>query len=190
MDSTRRHVARRGSLAPTLSRTALIALVTLWAGNALAQFTNKTIGFQAGYVGVNKSLMVAGGPVLGIESTLYLGDGFDLAFRVVAGIHQDQITDKNAVGVFPAIGFRYLFSEEDARPYLGLNIAYLRFFGADSMANPNLVALAPVAGFEYYFQSNTALGLQAEYQGILDIPNRGFKPTNAFAGVARILWGF
>ncbi|MGI5862782.1 MAG: hypothetical protein ACOX6T_12090 [Myxococcales bacterium] len=189
MSSTLRHVARRGSLALTLSRTALVALVTLWAGNALAQFTNKTIGFQAGYVGVDKAaLKVAGGPVLGIESTLYLDNGFDLAFRAVAGIHKDQITEKNAVGVFPAIGFRYLLSEEDVRPYLGLNIAYLRFFGADSMPNPNLVALAPMAGLEYYFRSNTALGIQAEYQGIIDIPNGTL--TNAFAAVARILWGF
>ena len=187
MQPTYRRTARHGSRLSALTRPLLVLLVTFWAGDALAQFTNNTIGFQAGYLGIANPIKVKSGPVLGLESTLYLESGFDLVFRVLGGVHKDRVTEKNAIGFFPSIGIRYLFSEEVLRPYFGLNLSYLQFFGADSMPTTLRVAFTPALGFEYYFQSNTAFGLQGEYQYVLDLNEDG---GSAFAGVARISWGF
>lgn len=188
MSGFQKRGARLGSRGLTLLQTALVALTVLWAGEAAAQFTNHTIGFDVGYLSIDRSVGAESGPVLGLESTLYIESGFDLYFRVLAGIHKEVNGEKqNAIGFFPGMGVRYLFSEEDVRPYLGASLTYLQFFGAATLPTTLRVAVSPFAGLEIYVQSNTAIGFQAEYQRIIELNGNG---GNAFGFLGRVSWGF
>jgi hypothetical protein len=111
-----RKLLSKRSLLLRLQPALLLSLTLLWGTEAFAQFANHGIGFSAGYLTIDRSVGAGSGPVLGLESTLYIENGFDLYFRAMAGIHKDLATDKNAVGLFPALGVRYLLSEEQLRP--------------------------------------------------------------------------
>jgi outer membrane protein len=166
---------------------ACCAAALCLAAPARAQFANHSIGFEAGYLFIESGVQAGSGPDIGLEATLYLDAGFELYLRTLVGLHKDSAVDpsQTAVGIFPAMGVRYLFSEESLRPYLGVSVSYMHFFG-DGLPG-SLFAVSPNAGIEYFFEANTALGLQAEYHRILALNDPG---GNAFAVVARISWGF
>lgn len=171
----------------TCLAAAAFALGLGAAGEARAQYANHSIGFEAGYLFVDPLIQVGSGPDLGIEGTIYLDNGFELYLRVVAGIHDDLAVFpvQKAIGIFPALGVRYLFTQEALRPYLGLSVSFMHFFG-DNLPSA-LFGVSPNAGLEYFFQANTAVGLQAEYHRILALN----EPSgNAFAVLAKISWGF
>lgn len=159
----------------------------LAGGSALAQFANHSIGIEGGYVYVANpaSLNVGSGGQLGLMSTLYIESGFEIYFRLLVGIHREHSNGQNVVGVLPAIGFRYLLSEDHFRPYIGLNLAYLHFF----MDNDNGLfgGLSPFAGFEVFVANNMSLGLQAEYHLLLSLNE---APEHAVVIVSRVAWYF
>ncbi len=170
----------------TLAAAAFVGCLAS-ASSAHAQFANHSIGFQASYLFIDPLVQAGNGPDIGLEATLYLESGFELYFRVLAGIHQNlTITPHpSAVGIFPALGLRYLFSEEQLRPYVGLTVAFMHFFG-DNLPGA-IFGVSPNAGLEYFFEANTAVGLQAEYHRLLALNEPG---GNAFALVAKIAWSF
>ncbi|MFN7135311.1 MAG: hypothetical protein ACK4N5_24770 [Myxococcales bacterium] len=170
----------------TLLKLGLAACVLLGGADAFAQFKNHTIGFEAGYMVVGRSLGASSGPVIGIDSSLYIENGFDLFFRVAAGIHEDLLARSNSVGFFPAMGVRYLFSEEHLQPFLGANLAFMHFFGSPNLP-PALFSVSPNVGLSYYFTEDFSVGLQAEYHLILSLNQ---TPAHAFAPIARVAWGF
>jgi outer membrane protein len=165
---------------------ALGTLALLVSSEARGQFANHSIGFAAGYAVIDPQVRAGSGLVLGVESTLYLEAGFDLYFRVLAGIHKDLVSDTNAVGFFPGIGIRYLFSEDFVRPYVGVGLAFMHFFASANLPSA-LFAASPFLGIEYFFDNNAAVGIQGEYQRILVLNGPG---GNAFAGFARVAWSF
>jgi outer membrane protein len=177
---------RTHALRSTLAAGASFCCLA-WASSARAQFANHSIGFEAGYLFIDSGVQAGSGPDIGLEATLYLDSGFELYFRVLVGLHENLAVTppQKAVGIFPALGVRYLFSEEQLRPYVGLSVAYMHFFG-DNLPGA-LFGVSPNAGLEYFFQANTALGLQAEYHRILALNEPG---ANAFALVAKIAWSF
>ncbi len=165
---------------------AVAGCVLFSATEAQAQFKNHTIGFEAGYMLIERSLGASSGPVIGIDSSLYIENGFDLFFRVAAGIHEDILAKSNTVGFFPAMGVRYLFSEEHLQPYLGANLAFMHFFGSSNVPAA-LVSVSPNAGLNYYFTETFMVGLQGEYHLILSLNQ---APAHAFAPMVRLAWGF
>ena len=174
------------SRAVSASVAALFAVVLLAGGEAHAQFANHSIGFDAGYLIIDKAVGVGNGGVIGIESTLYLEAHFDLYFRVLAGIHKEIVTGSNVVGLFPGIGVRYLLSEDTFRPYLGLSMSFMHFFGSDALPAA-IFAASPMLGVEYFFDNNVCAGAQFEYQRMLALNG---PDGNSFAIFARIAWSF
>jgi outer membrane protein len=170
-----------------LAPFAAFALALSAQGTARAQFANHSIGIEAGYMVIDRMVRVGDGPSLGLELTVYLDNGFELYLRALAGIHENlRNRGHYAVGVFPAVGARYLFTQESLRPYLGLSLSFMHFFG-DNVPDA-LFGVSPNAGLEYFFEANTAVGLQAEYHRILSLDPEG--NGNAFALLAKISWGF
>ncbi len=127
---------------------------------------------------------VGSGANFGVEYSVYIENGFDLHMRCLVGIHQQQVPSKNVVGIFPAIGIRYLLSEEVFRPYIGASIAYMAFL-TDKYSSR--VSLSPYAGFEYFADENFAVGLQAEYLPIISLND---PVVHSLAGVAKVSWGW
>lgn len=162
------------------------ALLALASGEARAQFANHSIGFEAGYnyVANPDAQNVASGFSFGISSTLYIENGFDLYFRALLGIHKETLDDTNVVALVPALGVRYLLSEDTIRPYLGLSLGYMHVFMMDYIARFNVT---PNAGIEFFVGENLSLGLQAEYHLIVSLNS---SPEHGIVGLGRINWYF
>lgn len=178
-------------LTPRFSRAALAAgaLVACLstASPARAQFANHSIGVEVGaiIIGNPAEFGIGSGGGLGLNATLYIESGFDLYFRALVSINNYK--NVNVVGVLPAIGFRYLISEDTIRPYLGLSVGYLAFF--QDNANWGRFALSPMAGIEFFVADNFSLGLQAEYDLMAEIVP-AFKAEHAAVILARFNWYF
>ncbi len=176
-----------GTTTRTFFAAAAFALGLGAAGEARAQFANHSIGFEAGYLFIDPQVQAGSGPDVGIVATFYLDAGFELYLRLLAGLHENLAVSpsQQAIGLFPALGVRYLLTEESLRPYLGLSFSFMHFFG-DNLPSA-LFGVSPNVGLEYFFEANTAVGLQAEYHRILALNEPG---GNAFAILAKISWGF
>ena len=153
---------------------------------ARAQFANHSIGFEAGgvIIGNPQEFQVGSGGGLGVNSTLYLEKSFELYVRLVVSIH--NYDNLNVVGLLPSVGFRYLFSEDTIRPYLGLTIGYLAFFTENYI---NRGSLGPMAGIEAFVGDNFSVGLQAEYQLMAEIVPQ-FRAEHAFVLLGKAGWYF
>ncbi|MBI5549721.1 MAG: hypothetical protein HY901_38025 [Deltaproteobacteria bacterium] len=177
-------------LTPRLVRAVAAAgaflCAALAAKPAQAQFANHSIGFEAGYVYVANPAAqnVGSGFDLGVNSTLYIESGFDLYFRILVGIHKQRLPEQNVVGILPAVGFRYLFSEDTVRPYLGLNLAYQAYITDEYSSR---FALAPQAGIEFFVAENFSIGFQTEYHLVLSL---NAPPEHGVIGLGRVGWYF
>lgn len=178
-------------LSPRLARTALCAIAfatcALAPCLARAQFANHSIGLEVGglYIANPSAQNIGSGGGIGIDSTLYIESGFDLVFRVLLTINRQWQPEANVIGILPTVGFRYLFSEDTIRPYLGLSLAYLGMLtGAADTSHVNVV---PTAGVEFFVSNNTALSIQAEYHLIIALNS---PLEHAIVGLARVGWYF
>src|SRR3954471_592570 len=104
---------------PAWCFAAVLTLALLRPGEAKAQFANKSLGLGVGYMGLNFENVVDRGLPLGLEGTLYIENGFDLVAHAYAMLLNSPLFNQQYVGVYGAAGVRYLFSEEQLRPYLG-----------------------------------------------------------------------
>ncbi|HEY3452886.1 MAG TPA: hypothetical protein VGK67_41475 [Myxococcales bacterium] len=177
-------------LTPRFARAALVtgafAACLLTGAEARAQFANHSIGVELGAVVIANpaEFGVGSGGGLGLNATLYIENGFDVYFRAIISINNYK--NENVIGVLPAVGFRYLLSEDTIRPYLGLTIGYLAFFQASYNSR---VSLAPMAGVEFFVYDNFSIGLQVEYDLMAEIVPQ-FKAEHAFVGLGRFNWYF
>jgi outer membrane protein len=182
---------------PPCARLIALACLagTLLPGLAQAQFANHAVGLEVGGMWVlnpedvhGNSPKIGSGGGLGLYGSLYVESGFELQARVLITIHE-RIANPNytVVGVLPTLGFRYLFSEEYIRPFIGLDIAYLAFVTNDYDAAR--FALVPVLGIDFFPSENFSIGLQVEPHVILDLVPQ-FWVGFALAGVARVGWHF
>ncbi len=175
------------------------AACLLTAPQARAQFANHSIGFEAAgvYVANPEAQRVGSGAQLGLNAALYIESGFELYFRALVGIHHGdaaicggKVGGCEVVGVVPAMGFRYLFSEDTIRPYLGLTAGYLAFFGKNadnSDAVNSRFSLSPMGGIEFFVAENFSIGLQAEYHLMLELNG---SPAHAVIGLGKVGWYF
>jgi len=172
----------------TLVAVAAFAGSLVASAPAQAQFANHSIGFELGGMWVTNpdALNVGSGGILGINSTLYIESGFELYFRLQVGIHHvpKPSPGKDVFGMAPGIGFRYLFSEDTIRPYLGLLAAYDSFF-MDTYS-PR-ITVAPFGGLEFFVADNFSIGVQAEYHLLLWLNE---SPEHSVTGVAKVGWYF
>jgi outer membrane protein W len=159
--------------------------VIFLATPAQAQFQNKSIGLNFGYLNpfsTGPDAVVLALPI-GITFTYYIENHFDLVFEgdaILARQNQDVNPATNIFGfkVVP-IGFRYLFTEEAFRPYVGVDLSFTYLFtsaGPSAVANASVlggvqnqyfVGLSPNVGFDYFVADNLSLGLKARFD--LDI---------------------
>ena len=190
-------------LTPRFARTLLVngvfAACLLTGAQARAQFANHSIGFEAGgvYVANPEAQRVGSGAQVGLNASLYIESGFEVYFRALVGIHHGDAgicggkpSGCEVVGVVPAMGFRYLFSEDTIRPYLGLTVGYLAFFGknVDNSDNVNSrFSISPMGGIEFFVSDNFSIGLQAEYHLMLELNG---SPAHAVIGVGKVGWYF
>jgi len=136
------------------------------ASEARAQFANRSLGFQVGYLSLNG---VAGneldyGVPIGLTGSLYIENGFDLVAHVGIMVAHDTVTNSNVVALDgPAVGVRYLFMEESVRPFAGMDLSYLQLFGTSSQANTSYAGLGPNVGLEVFLSDSVSISAKARF---------------------------
>ncbi|HEY8210107.1 MAG TPA: hypothetical protein VIG99_21625 [Myxococcaceae bacterium] len=144
-------------------RARVLALCAMLCGGAAhAQFANRSIGFSAGYIQLNDNILNRGFP-FGLMGTYYLEDGLELTLRVHGLIVTVAVA--NNVQAFAAsggFGVRYLFLQEQFRPYVGAEISYFQLIGGGGGDLLNYVGASPAAGFDVMLGPQFSLGPRAQ----------------------------
>lgn len=146
---------RVGFMVSRLPVTFLL-LGLLWGGAAHAQFANRSIGLSLGYLDLNNAESVENGIPLGLNASLYIENGFDLTLNFQVMLLREKISERQVIGIAPATGIRYLFSEENVRPYLGADLSFLYIFGIAT--TQGFVGLGPNAGIDIFLSDNVSIG--------------------------------
>ncbi len=146
-------------------RTLLCALglATALLGSlpAHAQFANNSLGLSVGYMKFDDATGLDNALFLGLEGGLYIESGFELVSLTKISFPKDPGTDKRVIGLAPSIGLRYLFLEEELRPYAGADLSYLFVF--KSATTSQYVGLGPNAGIDYFVSDSVSLGVRGQY---------------------------
>lgn len=163
--------------------TAVVGL--LFAGDASAQFANRSLGGGLGFI-----RLFGGGAVgvdfavpLTLEGTLYIENGFDVFAQIPLMIVSTTTTlpgekGKLVFGTGGHLGVRYLFLEETIRPYVGAEIA-----GFVLITQPNaLVFIGPgaVAGLDFFVADTVSIGARTFFDLFLEL---NASPRPALGGV-------
>jgi outer membrane protein len=135
------------------------------AGEARAQFANRSVGFQAGYLNlenVAQGALTFGIPI-GLDGSLYIENGFEVVGGAGIMVVHEEPSSSNILALDgPSVGIRYLFSQESIRPYVGLDLSYLHLFGSLEPIT-DFVGLAPNAGLDYFVTDSVSLGLRFRF---------------------------
>lgn len=157
----------------------LVAGALFASGEAHAQFANRSLGLQVGYMDLDQ---VAGvidwGVPLGLTYSAYIDNGFEWTFNINGMLLTvSQVGDQSpgqVLGVAGGPGIRYLFLQESLRPYLGTDLSYLHVFfgnlGADYTAN--YVGVGPFAGLDYFVTDSVSIGAKAQLNVYVTLTNR------------------
>jgi outer membrane protein len=164
--------------------TAVVGL--LFAGDAHAQFANRSLGGGLGFI----KLFGGGGGTgvdfavpLSLEGTLYIENGFDVFAQIplmVVSTTTIQAGEKGHLvfGTGGHLGVRYLFLEETIRPYAGLELA-----GFVLITNPSpVVFIGPgaVAGIDFFVGDTVSIGVRTFFDLFIEL---NVSPRPAFGGV-------
>jgi len=141
---------------------ALAVVLLVMAGAAHAQFANRSIGFSGGYIRLNDNIINQGIP-LGLMGTYYLEDGLELTLRVHGLIVTVAVANNiQAFAASGGFGVRYLFLQEQFRPYVGAEISYFQLLGGGGGDLLNYVGASPAAGFDFMLGPQFSLGPRAQ----------------------------
>ncbi len=172
------------------TRFGLVLVVALLGGfEARAQFANKSLGLELGGFSFNDRNMTVG-ICAQLEGTFYVESGFEIGIRVPFAWMLTR-TPPQLFGTGGQLHFRYLFSEESLRPYVGLAIDVLVIIGnpdpsgSDSQSGNKTVFFGPqaFAGLEYFVSDSIAIGARGFFTGHIAVNNQNaFRPT--FGGYA------
>lgn len=152
----------------------LVVAFALSAPEALAQYQNRGIGLNVGYLQIIHDVEVDGGLPIGLHASAYTDNSVELT------AHTQFMLGQITGSVVPVLGFnlqfgaRYLFLTDALRPYAGLHVTYMHFFAADRQL---LVGGAgPHVGVDYFFNDAWSLGVRGQFNGLLDFHSiAGFR---------------
>lgn len=159
-----------------------LAVALLGAAPAHAQFANRSLGLSLGYMDFNRTAGLEGGFFLGFDASLYIESGFDLVSLTKLTFPKDPATGKRIVGLAPSVGIRYLFLEEQFRPYAGTDLSYLFVFRANNTGQ--YVGLGPNVGFDFFVADTVSLGLRAQYNFYIALNEETQTSLTLSAGAA------
>ncbi|MGA9521016.1 MAG: hypothetical protein WBV82_06105 [Myxococcaceae bacterium] len=136
-----------------------VAGALLGAGEAHAQFDNRSLRVTLGYMGLagTDKVPVERGVPLGLGYTGYIEAGWEWTFDVQVMLLTRSTDGYQFIGAAGGPGIRYLFMQEELRPWVGADISYLHLFADFEVAN--LVGLGPKVGLDYFVADTVSLGL-------------------------------
>jgi len=139
---------------------ALCAMVG--GGAAHAQFANRSLGFSVGYIQLSDNIVNRAFPV-GVMGTLYLEDGWEATIHLHGLVVTLAINNGlQSWAVDGGIGLRYLFLQEQVRPYVGLDLSYFQLLGDAAGGLLNYVGASPVLGADFMIGPQLSVGPRAQ----------------------------
>ncbi|MFZ5441643.1 MAG: hypothetical protein ACOZQL_16700 [Myxococcota bacterium] len=155
----------------TLSSWVLVfALLAGSQAFASASFANRSLGLGISAFSLQPSGadLVAWGLPITLEGGYYIEGGFDLYLRVEMMFLQQRIgfgANKDLPGLLPAIGgqfgVRYLFLEENVRPYVNLHLAGMGFPTAERIGPVAYGGIGAGGGVDFFVAESISLGVRA-----------------------------
>lgn len=159
----------------------LVVVLLVMSGAARAQFANRSIGFSTGYMQLNDNVLTRAFP-FGLMGTYYLEDGLELTARVHGLIITLALDGTQSFAASGGLGVRYLFLQEQFRPYVGVELSYFQaFFQSGGL---NYVGASPAAGFDVMFGPQLSFGPRAQvnvYWMLNKSINAAFEVTGELA---------
>lgn len=142
-----------------------VMVVGLWAMEARAQYANRSLGLGFGAMSINaENEPVKWALPITLEGGLYIENGFEAYVRIPLMIlNQAPLTPALIVGTGGQVGARYLFLEEDIRPWAGLEVAFLYIFRSELQSA--FFGLGPAVGLDYFVTDTVSIGAR----GFFDI---------------------
>lgn len=141
-----------------------LASALLASGEAHAQFANRAITGGIGFLDMDETAGFDWAIPLTLGWNGYIDNGWEYSFNV-AGMILSIPAAGQVTGAQVGSGFRYLFLEEDLRPYLGLDINYLHIFFGDIglPISANYIGIGPSAGVDYFVAPTFSIGLRGQF---------------------------
>lgn len=163
----------RKTLTMVVLGLGLMTAVPAQAGTG--SFANRSLGLSLGgfkFMGENE--LIDWGLPIALEGGYYLGDGFDLYLRVPLMLLYQKafVTSGGGAGLVFAtggqFGMRYLFLEEDIRPYVNIHLAGLYFFRDQALGN---FFFGPGAGggLDYFVGESVSIGARAYFDMFINL---------------------
>ncbi len=171
--------------------TLALALTTfLFAPRAFAaaSYANFSLGIGAGFTRLQWDQPIAWAIPFTLEAGYYIDNGFELYLRTpfAVGYATTGIPlPGGQLGAGPVIGFggsfgvRYLFSQEDLRPWAGLHFSGIGFLYPNSP--PIMVGPGVNVGLEYFVSESIAVGARAFFDFLMQV-NGVFQIAPSFGG--------
>jgi len=126
---------------------------------AHAQFANKSLGLSVGYVDLNDADALDNAIPIGLMGSIYIENGFDAVLHADLMLVRDQISGNLILGWNLAPGIRYLFLEEQIRPYVGVDLSFFGLFRP--AAYQQYFGLGPNVGIDFFVSDSVSLGARA-----------------------------
>lgn len=169
---------------------ALALTAALWSprADAAASYANFSLGVGAGFTRLQWDQPIAWAIPFTLEAGYYIDNGFELYLRTpfAVGYATTGIPlPGGQVGPGPVIGFggtfgvRYLFSQEDLRPWAGLHFSGIGFLYPNSP--PIMVGPGLNVGLEYFVSESIAIGARAFFDFLMQV-NGVFQIAPSFGG--------
>lgn len=135
-----------------------VLISCLWGLSAHAQYANKSLGVGFGVMSINaENEPVKWGLPITLEGGLYIENGFEAFVRIPLMIlNQSPLSPPLIVGTGGQLGARYLFLEEDIRPWAGAELSFLYIFRGDLQSA--FFGLGPAAGVDYFVTDTVSIG--------------------------------
>ncbi len=144
--------------------SVVLAVVgALYAGRAQAQFANQSVLLSAGYMSLGDP-SVSGGVPISLGYTRYLDSGLEFTSRLSFMILALKGSSYLVIGGELAPGIRYLFLQEELRPYVGLELSFRYINGVDtSQTSSGFFGVGPVVGLDYFLTDQFSLGVRGQF---------------------------
>jgi outer membrane protein len=133
----------------------------LVSGEARAQLANHSVRFSIGYLDLkNTGSSMDWGVPIGLGYTGYIASHWEWSMDAQMMILTEPIANRQVIGAAGGPGLRYVFMEEQLRPYIGVDLDYLHIF--DLPGTSNWVGMGPRVGFDYFVTDSLSLGLAGQ----------------------------
>ena len=145
-------------------KTGLLACALLLAPVVHAQFDNRSLGLTIGGARLTQDNLQWSIP-FSLEFSQYLDDGFEATASFQAMYLRLNEGRLGVMGITPAVGFRYLFLQEQIRPWLGADVVYFHVFDDPTFGRlvlwPDLVGFGAKVGCEFFVAETISIGVKA-----------------------------